>query len=44
MYYVSTQGIDERMINVHYYCYVLHVLDKQILSSDVSNHYQLKPF
>ena len=21
MYYVSTQGVDERMINVHYYYY-----------------------
>ena len=23
MYHVSAQGIDERMINVHYYCYCL---------------------
>ena len=21
MYYVSTQGVDEHAINVHYYCY-----------------------
>ena len=25
MYHVSTQGIDERMINVHYYYYNLQV-------------------
>ena len=25
MYHVSAQGIDERMINVHYYYYVLIV-------------------
>ena len=24
MYHVSDQGVDERMINVHYYYYVLH--------------------
>ena len=23
MYHVSTQGVDERMINVHYYYYVI---------------------
>ena len=28
MYHVSTQGVDERMINVHYYYYV--VLETQI--------------
>ena len=26
MYHVSTQGVDERMINVHYYYFVLHQL------------------
>ena len=24
MHHVSTQGIDERMINVHYYYYIAH--------------------
>ena len=24
MYYVSAQGVDERMINVHYHYYSLH--------------------
>ena len=28
MYHVNTQGVDERMINVHYYYYV--VLETQI--------------
>ena len=37
MYRVSAQGVDERMINVHYYYYyyslplVLHVSDSQLL-------------
>ena len=38
MYHVSAQGVDERMINVHYYYYyyywlplVLHVADSQLL-------------
>ena len=25
MYHVSAQGVDEHMINVHYYYYVIHI-------------------
>ena len=31
MYHVSAQGVDDRMINVHYYYYYInHVLDRGI--------------
>ena len=30
MYHVSAQGVDERMINVHYYYYYYYSLSKQL--------------
>ena len=30
MYHVSAQGVDERMINVHYYDYYMQRLQPQI--------------
>ena len=30
MYHVSTQGVDESMINVHYYYYLLHDCIKRL--------------
>ena len=30
MYHVSAQGVDERMVNVHYY-YAVHVLTQCLL-------------
>ena len=32
MYHVSAQGVDERMINVHYYYYIVIMLPAAILN------------
>ena len=32
MYHVSAQGVDERMINVHYYYYLLPRVKQNILA------------
>ena len=32
MYHVSAQGVDERMINVHYYYYYSYEFDTSIVS------------
>ena len=42
MYCVSTQGVDERMINVHYYYYPIHHKIKQPTSQQ-SNQFQFHP-
>ena len=31
MYHVSTQGVDERMINVHYYYYYYYLNERLII-------------
>ena len=40
MYHASTQGVDERMINVHYYYYVIHGHVDQQLTGHVGLHDQ----
>ena len=30
MYHVSSQGIDERMINVHYYYYLISLMRRKV--------------
>ena len=37
MYHVSTQGIDERMINVHYYYYILPESGQMILAHQLAS-------
>ena len=36
MYHVSAQGVDERMINVHYYYYCAILADTLSLASTIS--------
>ena len=35
MYHVSAQGVDERMINVHYYYVLLHLLICTVLRAHI---------
>ena len=35
MYYVSAQGVDERMINVYYYCICVHMCVREYVCSYV---------
>ena len=51
MYHVSAQGVDERMINVHYYYYyydlgTLNVLHLQTVNTEneTANNYMKYPF
>ena len=30
MYHVSSQGVDERMINVHYYYYLISLMRRKV--------------
>ena len=44
MYHVSAQGIDERMINVHYYYYYMHALCPYARKSTTQNNSALMSF
>ena len=38
MYHVSTQGVDERMINVHYYYYYCSLIPRPLTPSSKIEH------
>ena len=43
MYHVSAQGVDERMINVHYYYYSIHKKLRYILPHKIVNVFAAIP-